>query len=158
MEWTEQQTKTRESMQVDTDRARLLNEVKKESLPVVQREVQSGERPFETINFQPVTGVGTFEAEFGVKGDDVIYHIWPYHYHASDRTEGRRLPMFKKDFEQVLSKVMADIFGQGRCELSYDEDIGAWFVKANGFASNQFHRDLCLNAARKLHKVLGGNE
>lgn len=155
MEWTERQMKTGEQMNVDEARARLLNEVKKESLPVVQRESEST-KPFEKVEFQPIKGVGTFEAEFGVRGEDVLYHFWPWGYHDADRKDGERLPAFKKDFEKILSQAMAKVFGQGRCDVSYDADIGAWFVRANGFSSNQFFRDLCVEAAKTLHKDMGG--
>lgn len=158
MEWTEQQTKTKESMQVDEARARLLSEVRQTSLPVVQKEADGGVRPFESVDFQPIKGVHTFEAEFGVKGDDVIYHVWPWGYHEADRKDGERLPVFKKDFEQVLSQSMAKAFGQGRCDITFDGDIGAWFVKANGFGTNQFYRDVCIEAAQVLHKAMGGKD
>lgn len=158
MNWTEQQTATREKLDVDEARSRLLTEVRKESLPVVQKEASSGVRPFEKVDFQPIKGVNTFEAEFGVKGEDVIYHVWPWGYHEADRKKDERLPSFKRDFEKVLSQVMASVFGQGRCDLSFDADIGAWFVKVNGFGTNQFFRNVCIEAALALHKAMGGKD
>lgn len=158
MNWTEQQMKTGEVSSVDDDKARLLNEVKNASLPVVQKEASGGVRPFKEVEFQPIKGVKTFEAEFGTKGDDVIYHVWPWGYHDADRREGQRLPEFRKDFEKLLSKSMAKVFGEGRCDISYDADIGAWFVKARGFASNQFFRNICIEAAQTLHKDMGGKD
>lgn len=156
MSWTEQQTATRDIVDVDKAKARLFDEVKKESLPVVQKEADGGVRPFKTVQFQPVKGVRTFEAEFGVKGDDVIFHVWPWGYHEKDRDDGHRLPEFPKDFEQTLKKAMGKVFGENRVSLSYDGDVGAWFVMAKGFALNQFHRNLCIEAAQALHTAMGG--
>lgn len=143
-------------MGVDDAKAKLFDEVKRASLPVVQKEADGGVRPFKTVELQPVKGVNTFEAEFGVKGEDVIFHVWPWGYHDADRKEGARLPEFKKGFDQVLKAAMGKVFGEGRIELSFDGDMGAWFVLAKGFSSNQFHRNICLDAAKALHDAMGG--
>ena len=155
MGWTEQETATRTSTMVDAEKAKLLDKVRGEVLPVVQKEAD-GVRPFDTIELQPVKGPNAFEAEFGLKGDDVLFHFWPWGYHDADR-KGVQPPRFRKDFESLLKGVMGEVFGIGRVELSFDDDMGAWFVLAKGFALNQFHRELCIKAAESLFKAMGGS-
>lgn len=165
MEWTERETQTRQQLDVSEARARILNEEKRVSLPVFQKE-SDGAKPFEKVDFQPIKGVGTFEAEFGVKGEDVLYHFWPWGHHEVERKNGvnedgpfaQRLPRFPSDFEKTLSHAMAAAFGQGRCDVKWDPDMNAWFVRANGYGTNQFHRDLCIQAAQILHKAMGGKD
>lgn len=158
MSWTEREVATGKEVDVTADKARMLDEVRKSSLPIVQKESESGVRPFETVKLQPVKGIGTFEAEFGLKGDDVIFHFWPYGYHDADRNEGMALPQFPKNFMKILNDAMAKVFNIDRVELALDADVGAWFVKAKGYAQNQFHRNLCIEAVTVLHRALGGSE
>lgn len=156
----EQQTETRKTSAATEAKAKEYDEAKK-SLPVVQKEADAGVRPFSTVEFQPIKGVNTFEAEFGVKGDDVIFHFWPWGYHDVERSNenvanARRLPIFEKGFEDKLKKVLAKTFGESRCDVSFDSDMGAWFVKARGAGLNQFNRELCIEAATNLHSEMGG--
>ena len=161
MNWVEQKTETRENIEVSEAKAKLLNEVRKD-LPVVQKEADGGVRPFEALKLQPILGSQTFEAEFGIKGDDVIFHFWPWGYHETERKNGdntdgplaQRLPKFLPDFEKKLSVSMISVFK--RAEISKDEDIGAIFVRIPGGAEFQFHRDMCVKAASELHVSLGG--
>ncbi len=155
MSWKEQQAETRVVQDVDPIRANVLDNVKKENLSIVQKEADDGVRPFETVHFQPIKGIDTFEAEFGVKGDDVVIHIWPYGYHDADRDSGP-LPNFNRSFESFLRRLVSNAFGEHRVQISYDGDVGAWFVIAKGFSSNQFYRDLCIEMFKSLHILMGG--
>lgn len=155
MHWKELDTKSRTNIPVDEAKARILDEAKKE-LPVVQREADGGVRPFETVQYQPIQGVGIFEAEFGVKKEDVIFHFWPWGYHASERAGESRRPTFRKGFDQELKKAVEGEFRNHRAEVFEDPDVGAWFVRVIGGANFQFHRQMCINAVTSLYKALGG--
>lgn len=152
MDWVEQKTQTRENVEVTEAKAKLLNEVKKD-LPVVQKEADGGVRPFEALKLQPILGSNTFEAEFGVKGDDVIFHFWPWGYHDAER-KNERPPHFLPDFEKKLMAAMTEIFK--RAEVSKDEDVGAFFVRIPSGAEYQFHRDMSIKAVSAFHVSLGG--
>lgn len=158
MGWTEREVETGKEMDVTAAKARMLDEVRRASLPIVQKEADSGVRPFETVKLQPVRATDTFEAEFGVKGNDIIFHFWPWNYHAADRKEGAVLPKFRKEFETILRAAFGQVYEISRVETSYDADIGAWFVLAKGYAGNQFHHKVCIEAVTILHKALGGTE
>lgn len=158
MGWTEREVATGKETDVTTAKAQLLDEVKKSSLPIVQKEADGGVRPFETVKLQPVRATDTFEAEFGVKGEDVIFHIWPWNYHVADRKEGTVLPKFRKDFETILRASFGKVYDSSRVQASYDGDLGSWFVLVKGYAQNQFHRNVCIEAVTLLHKALGGTE
>lgn len=159
MAWTEREVATGKEVDVTAAKAQMLDEVKKASMPIVQKESEGGVRPFDTVKFQPVKGVGTFEAEFGIKGDDVIFHIWPYGYHDADRKEGQVLPKFIPAFEATLkTSFTGTVFTPARCDFSFDGDLGAWFVRAKGYSQNQFFRQLSIEALTYLHKNLGGSE
>ncbi len=155
MNWVEQKSQTRENVEVTEAKAKLLNEAKKE-LPVVQKEADGGVRPFQAIAFTPIQGVGKFEAEFGVKGDDVIFHFWPWGYHTKER-EGSRLPSFEKVLDSVIKEEFPKAFGSAvTIETEFDGDVGAWFVKAKNAALNQFHSKLSVKAVSNLYVALGG--
>lgn len=158
MAWTERDVSTGKEMDVTGDKARMLDEVKKTSLPIVQKEADGGVRPFEPMALQPVKGVLTFEGEFGVKGNDVIFHFWPWGYHDADRQEGTVIPKFRKDIKQVLKASFKTVYEPSRCEFSYDGDLGSWFVLAKGYGQAQFFREVCIEAVTALHKNLGGKD
>lgn len=165
MNWTEQQAGSRKATEVSEAKAKLFEEVKKD-LPVVQKEADGGVRPFKPVQLQPVKGVHTFEGEFGIKDEDVIFHFWPWGYHDAERN-GERPPMFahypdarlysEGAFKELLQKTVGAVF-MNRTEISFDADIGAWFVKAIGYANSQFHRQLSIDACESLHKAMGGEE
>lgn len=155
MSWTEQHATTHSIATVDDERANVLNGVKATGLPVVEKEADTGAKPFKAIQLQPIKGVKTFEAEFGVKDEDLIFHVWPWGYHEAERN-GTEPPKFRKDIKQLLTDSLGEVFGTNRISVSYDDDVGSWFIIAKGFSSNQFHRDLCIEAARSLHVAMGG--
>ena len=128
---------------------------KADSLPRVQKEAGEGVRPFKQVDVQPVRSPKLYEAEFGVKGEDVIFHFWPWNYHVAEK-QGHRTPDFPRGFETFLVKALGDAFEAKRIEMEKDEDVGAIFVRCRGYGNNQFHRELCIRACEKLHKLLGG--
>lgn len=152
--WTAQETKSRASLPVDEAKARMLDEVRKE-LPVVLKEADGGVRPFKTVDFQPVRGPGTFEGEFGVKLEDLILHFWPHGYHDAERTGGRT-PKFKPGFEEALRSSFKDSFKHFSIEMTFDPEMGAWFMKIPNATSSLHYRDLCVKALEALHLKMGG--
>jgi hypothetical protein len=120
---------------------------------VIEQEVNTGDKLVDPIIFQPVKSPGNYEAEFAIKGDDLIFHFWPSGYHDA-QDKGFTTPHFKRDFSYHLVKVMSDSFSANRIEVENDEDMGAIFVKASGYASNQFYKDMAIMACEKLHKAL----
>jgi hypothetical protein len=131
------------------------DKAKAEGLPVVEKEAEGGVKPFDSVKFQPVRSPGIFEAEFGVKGKDLIFHFWPDGYHKSDRNE-HTTPAFKRDFLQHLTKVMGDVFNKERILIEEDRDMGAFFIKAHGWGESDSFRELSIKACEKFHSAMGG--
>jgi hypothetical protein len=154
MTWKEIHTQTRQEMDVSREKARSLEEEKK-GLPKLQQEADQGVKSIEPMRFQPVNGTDHFESEFGIKGDDIIFHFWPWKYHENERNN-RPVPRFPKKFPSTLVATMGRVFDPMRIEIFEDRDVGAWFVKAVGYGSTTFHRDLSLKAITELYKALGG--
>lgn len=155
MSWTERE-QNESAKSASAERQDQLNAAKAEVLPIAQKEAASGKKGFEPIDFQPVKSPGNYEAEFAVKGEDIIFHFWPWGYHdAQDKS--RALPRFRKEFSSFLAVSMEKAFGNPkRLQIEEDRDMGAYFVKATGFAINPFHRNLCIEACEDLHKRLEG--
>lgn len=152
MPWTEKDPKSANGTHSATnERAQLLSKTKEEFLPIAAKEASSGDKGIQTVEFQPVKSPGTYEAEFAVKGEDVIFHFWPWGYHDAER-RGETLPRFKKGFQASLAKAMSEAFDSKRVEIQDDPDMGAIFVKASGFGTNQFFRKLSIDACERLHK------
>jgi len=120
-------------------------------LPVTVRESKSGNKFIAPIDFQPVKSPKNYEAEFAVKGEDLIFHFWPWGYHDAE-ADGLALPRFKPNFEKFLTQAIAAQFGN-KTFISRDEDVGAFFIKAPGFGLNQFHRELAIKACEELHNM-----
>lgn len=155
MSWLEKNIETNAVSQTDAARTKVLDEARAETLPTVLKEADSGQKPFKPIELQPVKSPGIYDAEFGVKGTDVIFHFWPSGYHAAER-RGAASPQFKPGFEATLKKVMGDVFDARRVVIESDPDVGALFVRAHGWGEAQFHRDLCIKACEQLHAAMGG--
>ena len=152
MPWIAQDTNSNhDPVNTGPERGKSLDDTKSELLPLAQKEAAAGAKPIQPIDFQPVKSPGNYEAEFAVKDDDVIFHFWPWGYHDAER-RGTALPRFSKDFIEKLSASMAKTFGQHRLQVSEDQDMGAFFVKAVGYGTNQFHRKLCIEACENLHQ------
>lgn len=128
---------------------------RKELVPVIQKEEQGGAKPIDLIEFQPVRSKGIFESEFASKGEDLIFHFWPWGYHEADRSN-RPTPTFHKYFETSLKTEFCKVFGDHRVVMSLDSDVGAWFVKAIGWGQHEFARKNAIEACTNLHRSLGG--
>lgn len=146
--------KDHKDLNLTQEQMKELESAKSSSLPVIQKEVDA-QKPFQPMEYQPVRSPGIYDAEFGVKNDNVIFHFWPAGYGEADRS-GARLPSFSKSFEPTLQKVLEDVFGSNRFEIHRDDDVGAVFAKVIGYGQNQFHRELAIKACEKLHYALGG--
>jgi hypothetical protein len=155
MPWIEKNSETNEVASPNDIRSKTLDHAREEGLPVITKEVEAGTKPFDPIQFQPVKSPGIYDAEFGVKGADVIFHFWPSGYHVAQR-RGVVTPRFKQGFELALRRTMGDVFDTNRVFIDEDKDMGALFVKASGWGEAQFHRDLCIKACEKLHAAMGG--
>ena len=155
MSWLEKEVETNKVGRPDEARTKVLDAERDTGLPVMTKEADSGVKPFEQVQLQPVKSPGIYEAEFGVKNQDVIFHFWPSGYHAADR-RGVAAPQFKKGFEVALKKVMGEVFDPKRVVIEHDQDVGALFVRAKQWGEAQFHRDLCIKACEKLHAEMGG--
>jgi hypothetical protein len=155
MSWLEKNSETNEVAAPTAARAMVLDEAREQGLPTIKKEADAGVKPFEQVQLQPVKSPGIYEAEFGVKGADVIFHFWPSGYHVAER-RGVAAPKFKQGFEATLTKVMGDVFDAKRVVVEQDIDVGALFVRAKGWGDAQFHRDLCIKACEQLHAAMGG--
>lgn len=142
-------------MTVTTDRAALLDKVKTEVHPKIVREAKSGDKGIDPLRFQPVRSPGLFEAEFAQRGEDVIFHFWPWGLHQADK-ESRPRPAFPPGFKSTLSSVLTKAFAPDAIKVEDDRDMGAIFVRVVGLGSRQFWRDLTIKAVTDLHHALGG--
>jgi hypothetical protein len=156
MAWNEHEMQSRKPLDVNATREKLLNEVKKESLPIIVKEADSGNKTVVPIKFQPVQSPGIFEAEFGVKDGDLIYHFWPWGLHAADKSSRGR-PAFKVGFGKALAEVMTASY-KGRATIEEDRDMGSWFVKVVDGGKNQFFHKLAVNTVTSLHHKMGGKD
>lgn len=155
MNWQEFKTKTMEQMDVSKEKSDILDKEKRTSLPVIEKEASAGVKPFEQIRLQEVQAHGFYLGEFGVKGDDVIFHFWPDGYHEAQR-KGIRPPNFRAGFEDNLKKALSSSFEPNRCKVELDMDMGAYFVKANGYGLSQFNRKMSIEVCQKLYELMGG--
>lgn len=155
MNWIEKEAETNKITTADAARTKVLEDEKQASLPFIVKESNEGVRPFSQIELQPVKSPGIYEGEFGVKGNDIIFHFWPSGYHAAER-RGVASPKFPPEFEAKLKQAMDGEFEARRVVVEQDRDMGSYFVRAVGWAESQFHRDLCIKACEKLHSLLGG--
>lgn len=151
MTWIRRDNATGVISQAEAEKAQRYEEDKNAALPTIRKESEST-MPFEPVRFQPVKST-EYEAEFGVKGDDVLFHFWPPGYHQADAI-GQRTPTFRKDFEDKLGFCLSKEVP--RHQLKLDEDVGAVFVICPGLALNLSHRQLCIRVCEKLHYELGG--
>lgn len=153
--WLEKDQQTKQIQGADSKRTAELNTEKATSLPVIFKETQAGAPPFDPMKFQPVIGTDIFEAEFAVKGPDLIFHFWPYNYHSTDAA-GSSTPSFKKGFKEQLLRSFESIFGKNRIVIKDDSDMGALFVKAVGWADNQFYKEQAIRAFKHFYTDMGG--
>lgn len=157
MPWVEKNQTTKQVQNADAQRADILSGERSASLPTIVKESEAGAPAFNPIKFQPVIGTGVFEAEFGTKDDDVIFHFWPHGYHVADAAN-RPTPGFLPSFPATLKSVMEEVFGKNRVDIRDDRDMGAFFVRANGWVKNQFYRQQAIKACEMLFKAMGGVE
>lgn len=155
MNWVEQDVDSGKLTTADAARAKVLDKVREENLPVIEKQAEKGQLPFNAIKRQPVRSPGNYEAEFLRKDDDLVFHVWPYGYEKAKRA-GIAVPRFAPKFESILKSVMEKSFGAHRIRMDYDKDMGAYFVKAYGWGEAQFWNDLAIKTCEELHKALGG--
>lgn len=153
--WHERDQKTGHQGIASEEKARELDAAKKEQLPSLATET-SGVRPFEQIRFQPVHAHGLFDAEFAVKGKDIIFHFWPYEFHKAQKEMWTRDPKFPKQFPDKLKEAMKKSFAPNRTEQTYDEEMSAYFVKAVGYGEAMSPFVLATDVCRELYRLLGG--
>lgn len=120
---------------------------------VLEKEVKTRAPIFEPLNFQPVISPDIYEAEFAVKNEDIIFHFWPFGYKLAEESK-HRLPKFSKIFLKNIETIMIAAFGPHRLEMA--EELGGVFVRAIGWGSNQFARDIAIKTCESLHKINGG--
>lgn len=153
--WHERDLKTGHQGAVGSERNQELEEAKGQSLPPLLKE-SSGIRPFEQIRFQPVRAHGLFDAEFAVKAKDIIFHFWPYDYHKAQAEMWTKDPTFPKGFPDKLHESMKKSFAANRVETTYDQEMGAYFVKAIGYGEGMSPFVLATDVCRELYRLLGG--
>jgi hypothetical protein len=157
MNWIEQESRSNTLSVADQERARLLDMVKKETLPTIKREEEEGAPEFQPLDFTHIKSPGIFEGEFGAKNKDLLFHFWPYG-HSQAHREGKRPPNFKPAFKPALKAAMCEVFEANRIEIEEDKDVGAIFVKAKGWGDHQYVRELSIKACEALHKAMGGTD
>jgi hypothetical protein len=152
--WVERDLTTGKQAEMVADKAARLDKDVAKDLPRVQREEAKEITP---VRFQPVRSPGIYDAEFGVKDRDLIFHFWPFGYHEAERKEVAP-PRFPSQFEASLRAALNKTFNVDRVEYNYDGDMGAWYARAHGWGENQFAFDLAVKACKTLHSMMGGVE
>jgi hypothetical protein len=154
MDWQKRVTGEKQDVLVDSESAAAYEQAKAEKLPVIEREA-TGVRPFEQLKFQPVTAHGFFDAEFAEKGEDIVFHFWPYGFHKAQRS-GSKSPAFPKDFQEKLRKAMRKSFADNRVVVDEDKDMGSFFVKAVGYTKALSPFKLATDVCKELYVLMGG--
>lgn len=155
MAWNEQEMRGRKPLTVTPERAAVLDMARSEALPVVKKEVGTGDKSVEPIKFQSVLSPGIFEAEFGTRGDDIIFHFWPWGFHEAERL-GKPRVAFTPGFGAALSQALVDVLDGLHVHVEEVRDMGSWYASATGYAKKQFWRELAIKAITRLHHDLGG--
>lgn len=150
--WSERSSDGKVSSKQSSD----LDLVKESLAPFAEKEANAGVKGFDPIDFQEVLSPENYEAEFASKENDIIFHIWPWKLHEADKN-GKVRPRFKKDFVQHLNFAFGRVFFN-RWSFEFDEDMGSYFVKATGFGTSQFARELALNAMEALYEEMSKKE
>lgn len=156
MYWKEQLSGLKDKISiVDDKRAKELDTEKETSIPAIESEPSY--KTFDPIRPQPIISPKIYEAEFLVKGNDVIFHFWPHGYHEADDLN-KILPRFPKMFQSILKESMSEVIANNSVSLAIEEDkdMGAWFIKANNLAINPMYKDLCIKVCEMIHKKMGG--
>ena len=155
MSWIEQEHESRKKLNVTPDRVAVLDALKEATLPIIKKEALSGDRAIEPLHFQPVHSPGIFEAEFAKKGNDLVFHFWPWGFIQAERS-GKIRPAFPIEFLATLRHTMITHFGTSNVELNDDRDVGAYSVIVRSFGARQFWHELSVKAVTDLHKAMGG--
>lgn len=155
MSWIEQEHQSRKKLTVTDEKQALLDKVKAETLPTIRQEASKGDKSVAPIRFQEVKSPGLFEAEFGLKEDDLIFHFWPWGLHIAERN-GQPRPAFMPGFREALLAAVTATYSAG-VDLQEDRDMGAFSVRVLGAGKKQFWYDLALRTVKDVHKRLGGD-
>lgn len=154
MSWTERETDSFKPLALTAERVKELEQSRAEGQPVVEKEAEKGQVPFDGIRFQPVKSPGLYEAEFAKKGKDIVFHFWPYGYHSAQRSNTAS-PRFPSAFAEKLAEAMKKEFGTA-VHVEFDRDITSYYVRVNGWGERQFYAELSIAVCEKLHLLLGG--
>jgi hypothetical protein len=155
MNWSERETDSFKQLPVTPERIKELEKSRAEGQPVIEKEADRGQLPFNGIKFQPVKSPGLYEAEFAKKDKDLIFHFWPYGHHSAQR-RGIASPRFPQAFAGSLATAMEKEFGKS-VRIEFDRDLTSYFVRVEGWGERQFFRELAISACEKLHGLLGGS-
>lgn len=132
-----------------------------EGIPKIMKEWETvdkglGGKPIDPIHFQEVLGPKIFEGEYGVRGEDIIFHLWPYGYHQA-MDDNKFPPKFHKNFKGQLVVSVAKVFPTNKVELeNHIQRMGSLYVCIYGGASGMFHDQKCIEFCEDLYKELGG--
>lgn len=95
------------------------------------------EQPVAAIQFTPVNTHTTFRAEWGVDGNDIVFHFFlpPELENASSAAVQK---YWENDFPHALDAVAREYFKADFPRLKAarvkEYDIDSWWLRANGFA------------------------
>jgi hypothetical protein len=130
-------------------------------IPRLEREWESvdtkvGGKPIDPIHFQEVIGPKIFEGEYGVKGEDIIFHLWPYGYQQS-MDDNKFPPKFHKNFKDQLGKSLTKVFTTNTVDQeNHQSTMGSIYVCIRGGASGMFYKQKCIDFCEDLFLNLGG--
>lgn len=156
MPWQARDTDTQQRLDVSQSAAAEFDKAKSDVHHLIAKEADLGVKHFKQLKFQPVIGNGVFEAEFAEKDDDIIFHFWPYNYRLKQKEGKPQLPKFPANAETLLKRALTTSFAENRIELTFDTDMGSYFVKALGYAKSLNPRHLAIEACKKFYQLSGG--
>jgi len=132
----------------------LLDELDRDSKVVTdEEEFSTTAKIIEPIQFQPVKAPGHYEAETAVRGQDVIFHIWPWGYHQAVAEEARP-PSFRPKFQDWISTAFLSEYPDANIFIDYDADMGSFFVKIHGVGVSQFWMKRAIQCLENLYNLL----
>lgn len=155
--WEEKETKSRLAIETNAAKIKMWEELRGSSLPQLQKD--EGQKPVVPLRFQPVKSPGIYEAEFTMRGPDIVFHFWPYGYHAEERAGVTgRMPRFKAGFLGAVKNEFGIVFGTHRLTVTEDPDVGAITLIATGWGENAYARELSIKACEGIHHAMGGDD
>ena len=90
------------------------------------------------VSFTPVTRYTTFQAEYAVKGADLVFHFFLTPEMDGMPKDGPVAVYWMRSFPDILDGTAQDFFRATapRLQAKYTEEMASWWLRAQGFGEN----------------------